>query len=169
MGRVAVRPLPTPFLPFGLSHLSTESCQGPPQNVECPHLDTGPYIHNPRYMESTHAIEIFAALSQPTRLDTFRLLMEHEPEGLPAGEIARRLGVPQNTMSSHLAILTRAGLIESERHSRSIVYRAVVDRVREITSFLVQDCCGGRPELCEPLVRSEEHTSELQSRENLVC
>src|SRR5690606_4228837 len=103
-------------------------------------------------MESTHAIEIFAALSQPTRLDTFRLLMEREPEGLPAGEIARRLKVPQNTMSSHLAILARAGLIESERHSRSIIYRAVLDRVRELTSFLVQDCCGGRPELCEPLV-----------------
>lgn len=103
-------------------------------------------------MESSRAIEVFAALSQPTRLDTFRLLMEHEPEGLPAGEIARHLEVPQNTMSSHLAILTRAGLIQSERHSRSIVYRAVVDRVREITSFLVRDCCGGRPELCEPLV-----------------
>jgi ArsR family transcriptional regulator, arsenate/arsenite/antimonite-responsive transcriptional repressor len=103
-------------------------------------------------MESSHAIEVFAALSQPTRLDTFRLLMEHEPEGLAAGEIARQLEVPQNTMSSHLAVLTRAGLIESERHSRSIVYRAVVERVREITSFLVQECCGGRPELCEPLV-----------------
>lgn len=103
-------------------------------------------------MESQHAIDVFAALSQSTRLDTFRLLMEHEPEGLPAGEIARRLDVPQNTMSSHLGILTRAGLIESERHSRSIVYRAVVDRVREIASFLVRDCCGGRPELCEPLV-----------------
>lgn len=103
-------------------------------------------------MESFRAIEVFAALSQPTRLATFRLLMEHEPEGLPAGEIARHLEVPQNTMSSHLAILTRAGLIQSERHSRSIVYRAVVERVREITSFLVQDCCGGRPELCELLV-----------------
>lgn len=110
------------------------------------------YIDNRRYMESTHAIEVFAALSQSTRLDVFRLLMEHEPQGLPAGEIARRMDVPQNTMSSHLAILTRAGLIESERHSRSIVYRAVVDRVREIASFLVQDCCGGRPDLCEPLV-----------------
>ncbi|KKB84641.1 ArsR family transcriptional regulator [Devosia limi DSM 17137] len=103
-------------------------------------------------MESKHALEVFAALSQVTRLDTFRLLMEHEPAGLPAGEIARRLDVPQNTMSSHLAILTRAGLTEAERQSRSIVYRAVVDRVREIASFLVQDCCGGRPELCEPLV-----------------
>lgn len=103
-------------------------------------------------MESNHAINVFAALSQATRLDTFRLLMEHEPEGLAAGEIARRLEVPQNTMSTHLAILTRAGLIEPERQSRSIVYRAVVDRVREIASFLVQDCCGGRPELCEPLI-----------------
>lgn len=103
-------------------------------------------------MESTHALDVFAALSQATRLNTFRLLMEHEPEGLPAGEIARRLEVPQNTMSTHLAILTRAGLIESERHSRSIVYRAVVDRVREIATFLVQDCCGGRPELCGPLI-----------------
>ena len=103
-------------------------------------------------MESIIAVEIFAALSQSTRLETFRLLMKNEPEGLAAGEIARRLEVPQNTMSTHLAILTRAGLIQSERHSRSIVYRAVVDRVREITSFLVQDCCGGRPELCEPLV-----------------
>lgn len=103
-------------------------------------------------MESHDAIDVFAALSQATRLDTFRLLMEHEPDGLPAGEIARRLDVPQNTLSSHLAILTRAGLIASERHSRSIVYRALVDRVREIASFLVQDCCGGRPELCVPLV-----------------
>jgi ArsR family transcriptional regulator len=103
-------------------------------------------------MESIQAIDVFAALAQGTRLDTFRLLMEYEPDGLAAGEIARRLEVPQNTMSTHLAILTRAGLIQAERHSRSIVYRAVVDRVREITSFLVQDCCRGRPELCEPLV-----------------
>ncbi|MBU1307546.1 MAG: metalloregulator ArsR/SmtB family transcription factor [Alphaproteobacteria bacterium] len=103
-------------------------------------------------MESNLAIDVFAALAQSTRLETFRLLMAHEPEGLPAGEVARRLDVPQNTMSSHLAILTRAGLIESERHSRSIVYRARVDRVREIATFLVQDCCGGRPELCEPLI-----------------
>lgn len=103
-------------------------------------------------METNQAIEVFGALSQSTRLATFRLLMQHEPAGLPAGEIASRLEVPQNTMSSHLAILTRAGLVEFERRSRSIVYRAVVDRVREITSFLVQDCCAGRPELCEPLV-----------------
>src|SRR5690242_7383122 len=103
-------------------------------------------------METTSAIEVLAALGQPTRLDAFRLLMQHEPDGLPAGEVAGLLGVPQNTMSTHLAVLTRAELIAPERHGRSIVYRAGLDRVREIASFLVSDCCGGRPELCAPLV-----------------
>ncbi|HEY0853961.1 MAG TPA: metalloregulator ArsR/SmtB family transcription factor [Devosia sp.] len=103
-------------------------------------------------MESTNAIDVLAALAQPTRLEAFRLVMQHEPHGLPAGEVARLLDVPQNTMSTHLAILARAGLISSERQSRSIVYRAEIDTVRQIASFLVNDCCGGRPELCEPLV-----------------
>lgn len=103
-------------------------------------------------METNSALEAFAALSQSTRLDAFRLIVKHEPDGLPAGEVARLLDVPQNTMSSHLAVLTRAGLISSERHSRSIIYRAELDKVRELASYLVTDCCDGRPELCEPLV-----------------
>ena len=103
-------------------------------------------------MEQTAAIEAFAALSQPTRLDAFRLIIRHEPDGLAAGDVARRLDVPQNTMSTHLAVLARAGLISAERQSRSIIYRAEIDKVRELASFLVTDCCGGRPELCEPLV-----------------
>ena len=116
------------------------------------HWTVGGHIDIPRYMETTNAIEVFAALAQPTRLEAFRLIMQHEPDGLPAGEVARLLDVPQNTMSSHLAILARAGLISAERPSRSIIYRTEIDRVREIASFLVNDCCGGRPELCEPLV-----------------
>jgi ArsR family transcriptional regulator len=115
-------------------------------------LRLGKYIDKSGYMENTDAIDVFAALAQPTRLDAFRLIMAHEPHGLPAGEVARRLEVPQNTMSSHLAVLNRAGLISAERHSRSIIYRAELDRVREVASFLVSDCCGGRPELCQPLV-----------------
>lgn len=103
-------------------------------------------------MESTRAVEVFSALSQATRLNAFRFIMQHEPDGLPAGEVARLLDVPQNTMSTHLAILERAGLISSERRSRSIIYRAELERVREIASFLVSDCCGGRPELCAPLI-----------------
>lgn len=103
-------------------------------------------------MESDGAILAFAALAQSTRLDVFRLLMEHEPDGLPAGEIARRLDVPHNTMSTHLATLTRAGLIDAERQSRSIIYRARLEAVHALTSFLVKDCCGGRPEICAPLI-----------------
>jgi DNA-binding transcriptional ArsR family regulator len=102
-------------------------------------------------MESKYALEIFAALAQPTRLDAFRLLVRHEPGGLPAGEVARLLEVPQNTMSVHLGILSRAGLVSFERQSRSVVYRAQIKRVREIASFLVSECCGGHPELCGPL------------------
>ena len=103
-------------------------------------------------MDNPNAVETLSALAQGTRLDTFRLLIRHEPHGLPAGEAARRLGIPQNTMSSHLSILERAGLVSSARHSRSIIYRAELDKVREIASFLVSDCCGGRPELCAPLI-----------------
>ncbi|GAB4065391.1 helix-turn-helix transcriptional regulator [Ancylobacter sonchi] len=103
-------------------------------------------------MESEQAILAFAALAQSTRLDVFRLLIEHEPHGLPAGEVARRLAVPHNTMSTHLAVLTRAGLIGAERQSRTIIYRANLDAVRAIAGFLVKDCCRGRPEVCEPLV-----------------
>jgi ArsR family transcriptional regulator len=103
-------------------------------------------------MDLETAISALAALSQSTRLETFRLLVRHEPAGLPAGEIARQLDVPQNTMSAHLAVLTRAGLATGERHSRSIIYRADLNRLRELTLYLVKDCCGGRAELCGPLV-----------------
>ncbi len=74
-------------------------------------------------MKQELAIDAFSALAQPTRLEAFRLLVKQEPDGLPAGEIARRLDVPHNTMSTHLAILARAGLITVERHSRSMIYR----------------------------------------------
>ncbi|MBS1182804.1 MAG: ArsR family transcriptional regulator [Proteobacteria bacterium] len=99
-------------------------------------------------MEKTFALEALSALSQETRLDVFQLLIRCEPEGLPAGEIAERLGVPPNTLSTHLAILTRAGLATSERRSRQIIYRARTTQINCLVSFLVKDCCGGHPELC---------------------
>ena len=105
-------------------------------------------------MESEAAILSFAALAQSTRLDVFRLLVKHEPEGLAAGEIARALSVPQNTMSSHLAVLARAGLVTAERKSRSIIYRANLKAFQEVALFLLQDCCGGRAEICAPLIDS---------------
>ena len=103
-------------------------------------------------MDVETATSALAALSQSTRLETFRLLVNHEPDGLPAGEIARKLSVPQNTMSAHLAVLTRAGLTVGERHSRSIVYRADLNGLRDLMLYLVRDCCGGNAALCAPLI-----------------
>src|SRR5439155_17797417 len=95
-------------------------------------------------METESTILALAALAQSTRLTVFRLLVKHEPEGLAAGDIARAIAVPQNTMSAHLAILARAGLVMSERKSRSIIYRANLPAFQDLTSFMVEDCGGGR-------------------------
>ena len=103
-------------------------------------------------MESEQAILALAALAQSTRLDVFRLLVKQEPEGLAAGDIARVLAVPQNTMSSHLAILSRAGLVAAQRFGRSIVYRADLTRFQAVVLFMLRDCCDGRPEICAPLI-----------------
>lgn len=103
-------------------------------------------------MDDSAIIDALSALAQPTRLSAFRLVVEHEPHGLPAGEIARQLDVPQNTMSTHLAHLARAGLLVAEKQGRTITYRAQIDHMRAVMGYLVNDCCGGRPELCAPLI-----------------
>lgn len=103
-------------------------------------------------MESDDAIAALSALAQTTRLETFRLLVKHEPDGIPAGELARLLDVPQNTMSAHLATLSRAGLVDGTRHSRSIIYRANLDQFRTLALFMLKDCCGGNAALCAPLI-----------------
>jgi len=100
-------------------------------------------------MSLPHALAGLAALGQPTRLAIFRLLMQREPAGLLAGAIAQAVGCPANTLSSHIAILARAGLVRGVRDGRSIIYRADVDGMRALMSFLVTDCCNGHPELCE--------------------
>ena len=110
------------------------------------------FVDNSRQRENVIALEAFAALAQPTRLEAFRLLVKQVPDGLPAGEIARRLDVPHNTMSTHLAILTRAGLISVERHSRSMIYQVDLKAVHQLVLFMLKDCCNGRPELCAPLI-----------------
>jgi len=103
-------------------------------------------------LDSTIAIAALAALAQTTRLEAFRLLVSREPDGMAAGELARLLAIPQNTMSAHLAVLARAGLVGSERRSRSIIYRADIKRLGALMLFLIKDCCGGHPELCAPLI-----------------
>jgi ArsR family transcriptional regulator len=103
-------------------------------------------------MDNLETIVALAALAQSTRLDAFRMLVSREPDGVPAGELARLIEVPQNTMSAHLAVLTHAGLVKGERQSRSIIYRANLARFREVALFLLKDCCGGRPDICAPII-----------------
>lgn len=103
-------------------------------------------------MDEKDAIAALAALAQPTRLQVFRLLVSHAPVGLPAGEAAAALEVPQNTLSSHLSILAHAGLVQAERQGRSMIYRAGLDTLGALMLFLVRDCCNTHPELCSPLL-----------------
>ena len=120
-------------------------------------------------MDTSDAINRFSALAQETRLAVFRLLVRHEPVGLPAGEIARQLAVPHNTMSAHLAVLVRAGLAVSERESRSIIYRAHLDHMQETLRFLVSDCCAGHPSICEPLMSSMAQCSPPRKKRLKPC
>jgi ArsR family transcriptional regulator len=99
-------------------------------------------------MSSPHALAALAALGQPTRLEIFRLLIRHEPKGLAAGAIAEAVGAAHNTLSNHLSILARSGLLRGERDGRSIVYRADVEGMRALVAFLINDCCDGHPEIC---------------------
>lgn len=100
-------------------------------------------------MSAPHALAALAALGQPKRLEVFRVLLRSEPQGLPAGDIARAVGTAHNTLSSHLSILARAGLVRGTRDGRSIVYRADIAGMRRLIGFLINDCCDGHPELCQ--------------------
>jgi DNA-binding transcriptional ArsR family regulator len=99
-------------------------------------------------MEEKGAIQAFSALAQEYRLKVFRLLVRHAPHGLPAGHIAAQVGVPASTMSTHLAQLERAGLLRSWREQRRILYAVDTEGIRQLVTFLTEECCGGRPELC---------------------
>jgi len=103
-------------------------------------------------MDISATVKALGALAQESRLNAFRLLVHSGADGLPAGEIARRLDIPHNTLSSHLAILSNADLVVSHRESRSIIYQVNFAGTRELLAFLMQDCCQGQPELCAPLL-----------------
>ncbi len=96
-------------------------------------------------MEMKSATDAFAALAQETRLAAFRLLVRAGPAGLPAGEVARTLGAAPSTLSTHLGLLQRAGLVSSQRRSRQIVYRADFAGAGALVRFLMEDCCKGHP------------------------
>lgn len=101
-------------------------------------------------MEKNIARTALSALAHDMRLDVFRLLVAAGHDGLCAGDISAELHIRANTLSNNLTILANAGLIRSEREGRSIRYFAQMQQMDALLSFLVQDCCGGRPELCAP-------------------
>lgn len=103
-------------------------------------------------MDNKDALNAFAALSQVTRLNVFRLLVKTGEEGMLAGDISDALDVRQNTMSANLSILTQSGLVRNERQGRSIRYFADMNGVRGLLAFLMEDCCGGHPGLCQPVI-----------------
>lgn len=105
-------------------------------------------------MEKIDALEALTALANPTRLSVFRLLVREEPVGLAAGAIAEALDVRANTLSTHLALLTRGGMVSAERYGRSIRYRVDLQGMRALLLYLTEDCCAGRPEICAPLMEA---------------
>jgi ArsR family transcriptional regulator, arsenate/arsenite/antimonite-responsive transcriptional repressor len=104
-------------------------------------------------MEEKAALSALAALAHETRLEVFRLLVTQGPSGLPAGEIAGRLGVVASTLSFHLKELDRAGLVRSWRRQRQVFYAADYAGTRELLTFLTRDCCQGHPEICGDLAQ----------------
>jgi ArsR family transcriptional regulator, arsenate/arsenite/antimonite-responsive transcriptional repressor len=102
-------------------------------------------------MDLKDAVPALSALAHEGRLAAFRLLVEAGPDGLAAGRLAERLGVPPNTLSANLNILSHAGLIVARRTGRSIIYSSNIGQMRALIGFLIQDCCSGAPELCAPL------------------
>ena len=103
-------------------------------------------------MDRKSALAALAALGQDTRLDVFRLLVKAGGQGVPAGEIATHLGAVQNTMSAHLKVLDRAGLVRAERDGRIVRYVADMTGFRDLLAYLMEDCCNGSPELCRPVL-----------------
>lgn len=104
----------------------------------------------------TSALDALSALGQTTRLRIFKHLVTTAPQPQPAGEIAEALGCLQNTLSTHLAVLARAGLITARREGRSILYAANFDGMRGLVNYLLEDCCAGRPEVCAPVFEQLE-------------
>lgn len=101
-------------------------------------------------LEETQALDAFAALSQPTRLQMLRTLVVAGPKGMAAGAVSEAVNASSSAASFHLAHLERAGLVRSHRASRSIIYVADFDSLTGLIEFLMRDCCDGRPEICAP-------------------
>lgn len=121
-----------------------------------------------RIMDQNDALAALAALAQTTRLSVFRLLVTAGHDGIAAGEIADRLNVRPNTLSTHLRLLTHAGLVRPFRSGRVIRYTANYARMRDLMAFLIRDCCAGNPEICTPLVEIAKSCAACASEPEIV-
>ncbi|MBB3760358.1 ArsR/SmtB family transcription factor [Xanthomonas arboricola] len=99
-------------------------------------------------MKDDSAVAALSALAHTDRLAAFRMLVRAGPDGMPSGEIAERLTIPPTRMSFHLATLERARLLRSWRDGRRVLYAASYEDMRQLLSFLTEDCCSGNPEIC---------------------
>src|SRR5580692_3836098 len=125
-------------------------------------------------MENETAIKRLSAIAQDARLEVFRLLVKAGPDGMAAGDIARKLRVPANTLSAQLLVLANAGMVRARREGRSIIYAIAFEAMRDLLVFLTEDCCGGRAEMCAPLAdiasrccdpnQGEKHEAPARSR-----
>ena len=113
-------------------------------------------------MEITSAVAALAALAHEGRLTVFRMLVKAGQDGVAAGDIARRLGVPASSLSANLTVLSHAGLIRSRREGRSIIYSAAYDRMAGLLGYLVEECCEGSPAICAPLVETIARASSCE-------
>ena len=110
-------------------------------------------------MEAQDAVRRLQALAQETRLAIFRMLVRAGVEGMPAGDLARALEIPANTLSAHLNLLANAGLAAGRREGRSIIYSARYDTMSDLLVYLMEDCCQGRPEVCAPLTDAAQRVA----------
>ena len=115
-------------------------------------------------MEANIAIAALGALAQEHRLALFRLLVQAGDQGMAAGAIADRLGVPNSSLSFHLAQLHRAGLIQQERRHRSLIYRADYAAMNALVAYLLENCCAGAE--CAPAACDSTHPKERKERKS---
>src|SRR2546421_10232958 len=106
-------------------------------------------------MKKPQALPGLSALAQENRLDTFRLLVQAGPDGMPAGEVAAALGLPPNTLTFHFDRLREAGLVTVRREGRSMIYAARYEAMNALIAYLTENCCAGAPEKCAPQRKCE--------------
>jgi ArsR family transcriptional regulator len=101
-------------------------------------------------MEKSYAVATLAALAQDHRLETYRLLVQAGPQGMPAGEVAAAIGLPPNTLTFHFDRLRQAGLVTVRREGRSMIYAARYDTMNALLAYLTENCCAGANDACIP-------------------